>query len=221
MMAARPGFARLYLIVFMLRRSNTSRRLGDVNRWSGLRRCCRMVCKRRGGSGRLGRLRLIQELRHEATDLLKLQRAETGHRTWRIEIPRIFRQADEIADGGISCPGPAKRRACQLRRHIRRKQSFNVRIGFDRFDRRQRRRWRGLAGDRGNGFRNLGRARRRIPLRIRLRRHTAFSPRPAREERFTAAHSASRSGEPVAPEPRDRRGRAGASQSPVQRETER
>jgi hypothetical protein len=48
----------------------------------------------------------------------------------------------------LSLAAGCKRRACQLQRHVRRKESFDVRSGFDRFDWRQRRRWRGLAGDR-------------------------------------------------------------------------
>ena len=81
MMAARAGLASLSLIVFMLRRRNTSRRLGDVYRRSDLRRCCRMVCERRGDWGRVGRLRLIQDLRQETTDVLKIERTKARHPT--------------------------------------------------------------------------------------------------------------------------------------------
>ena len=108
MMPARAGPASLSLIVFMLRRSNTSRRVSEVYRRSGFCRCCRMVCERRGGRGRVGRLRLIQDLRHETTDLLKIERAKARHPIRGIEIPCILRQADEIAYSRISRPSPAK-----------------------------------------------------------------------------------------------------------------
>jgi len=126
MMSARAGLASLSLIVFMLRRRNTPRRLGDVYRRSGLRRCCRMVGERRGDWGRVGRLRLIQDPRQETTDVLKIERTKARHPTRGIEIPCILRQADEIADGGISCPSLAKRRARQLQRHARREESRDV-----------------------------------------------------------------------------------------------
>src|SRR5271165_7373776 len=112
-------------------------------------------------------MRLVQKLRHESTDVLDTQRTKARHPIRGIEIPSVLRQADEIADGGISCPSPAKRRACQLQRHIRRKESLDIRSGLDRIDWRQGVYRRGLAGSRRNGFGELGRVRRRILLVIR------------------------------------------------------
>ena len=140
MMAAGARLVRFSLIIFVLRCSNTLRRLYDWGYYSGLRRRYRSVHNRDGGGGRIRHLRLTQHLGRESTDLLKIKRAKARHPIRGIEIPRILRQADEIADRGISCPGPAKRRKRQLRRHAGREESLDVRSGPDRFDRRQRRR---------------------------------------------------------------------------------
>src|SRR5215467_16383322 len=158
MMAATTALASFSLFVFVLRRGNTFPRLDSRDHWTGLRQCWRIGCNRGGGGGRIGRPRYVQDLSHNSADLLEIQRAEARHPIRGIEIPRILRQADEIADRGISGPGPAQRRKRQLRRYAGREESLDIRTDPNRFDRRKRRRWRGLDGRRGSWLCALGRA---------------------------------------------------------------
>ena len=54
-----------------------------------------------------------------------------------VEVPGIFRQADEVADGRIGGPRAAKRRTRQIRRNAGPQKGADVGLRGDRFDRRQ------------------------------------------------------------------------------------
>ena len=86
-------------------------------------------------------LKLAQDLReHSRRIVCCAHRAESGNRIRVVEIPLVFRDADEIADGGIASPGAAQRRAGQLGRDAGSQECADIGIGGDRFNRRQARR---------------------------------------------------------------------------------
>jgi len=89
MMTAWTALARFSLAIFMLRCGNTFPRLANRNRRTGLRRHYPSALNR-GGSGRIGRPWIVQELSRQPTDLLKIERAKARYPAWRIEIPCIL-----------------------------------------------------------------------------------------------------------------------------------
>jgi len=139
----------------------------------------------------------------------------------RIEVPGVFRQADEIANGGFGGPGTPQRRARHLRRDARRQESLDVGACCDRLDWRQargiKRRFRTLC--RRTGGPRFSRARRCavVWLRsfVRLLRRRVFAPGPPREKFLVIAHGRFPSECRGAPTPPDRSGRAYAFRMPA------
>ena len=129
---------RFSLSIFALYLSNTFALLDNRRQRKTLRRCRRTVCKRGCGEEGIDQPRLAQELSRQLADFVQTQRTKAGDPVQAIEIPSILRQADEVADRRIGCPGPAKRRARQVQRYSRRKEWLDVRSALDRLDRRQR-----------------------------------------------------------------------------------
>src|SRR5260221_13651841 len=65
-----------------------------------------------------------------ASQLIRhFERAEAGNRARRIEVPRILRKPDEIADLWIGGPSATKRRAGQFGGHTRGEKGTDIRIG--------------------------------------------------------------------------------------------
>src|SRR5262249_44073961 len=148
------------------------------------------------------RRRPFNALAHHSHQMLSqlvghFKRAETGNGPRRIEVPRILRKPDEVADLWIGRPSAAKRRTGQVGGYAWGEKGTDIGVGGDRFDRRKFCYVKCSLG-------RLGRAahhRRRIaPLAwlfagvcarrgFRLFRGVAFTPRPARDEIFRFTHS--------------------------------
>ena len=138
--------------------------------------------------------RLFGDPGQEPASVFHRQRAETGYAAGRIEVPRILRQTDEVADRGIGRPGTAQRRTRQIRGYALSQERSDIGPGAECFDRGLILRiGERLAFPRGStGRRDLpGRFILRI-LRRRLgawvRRRGVFAASPSREKAFVSAH---------------------------------
>ena len=90
---------------------------------------------------------------HERVNLLGriVQRTEASHSVRIVEVPGVFRQPHEIADGGIGSPGATKCRAAQLLRNALAQEGRDVGSSINRFNRGQVRQIRLQGSRRGRG----------------------------------------------------------------------
>src|SRR5262249_37567163 len=81
------------------------------------------------------------------------QRAESGHRVWRVEIPVVVRESDGIPNRRVARPGATKGGAAEFGGYPRGKEAADVGRRCDRLDRWQSR---GIGREIGWGRHRVG-----------------------------------------------------------------